>query len=95
MLIRVFHKNMFSACYIVDIHSALTFSDKDLKIESRVKIYNAKMAKLEMACELGCLKKLSISDHVAILVCFGSIISKTSPKKLAHFGQNWVTAATF
>ena len=43
---------------LVDIHSALTFSDKDLKIESRVKIYNAKMAKLEMACELGCLKKI-------------------------------------
>ena len=40
-------------------------------------------------------KNKSISDHVAFLVCFGSIISKTSPKDMDHFDQNWVTAATF
>ena len=33
------------------------------------------------------------SSHFAILVCFGYIISKTSPKKLDHFDENWVTAA--
>ena len=37
----------------------------------------------------------SISDHlvVIILVCFGSIISEISPKKLGHFAKNWVIAA--
>ena len=29
----------------------------------------------------------SISDHLAILVCFGSIISEISPKKLGHFAR--------
>ena len=78
MLIRVFHKNMFSACYIVDIHSALTFSHKDLKIESQVKIYNVKMAKPEMACELGCFKKTKVSQ-IMLLFWYVLGLSKTSP----------------
>ena len=40
----------FGHFYIVDFHSALTFSDRDLKIEGWVKIYNVKMSKTEMAC---------------------------------------------
>ena len=35
------------------------------------------------------IAKKNIFDHFAILVCFGSIISKTSPK-LDHFDENVV-----
>ena len=40
----------FGHFYIVDFHSALTFSDRDLKIEGWVNIYNVKKSKTEMAC---------------------------------------------
>ena len=40
----------FDHFYIVDFHLALTFCDRDLWIEARVKIYNVKMVKTEMPC---------------------------------------------
>ena len=39
----------FDHFYIVDFHLALTFPDRDLWNEGRVKIYNVKMVKTEMA----------------------------------------------
>ena len=42
-----------------------------------------------------CQKTKNISDHLALLVCFVTMISKNCPKKLDHSDQNWVTAATF
>ena len=39
----------FDHFYIVDFHSSLTFPDTDLRNEGRVKIYNVKMFKTEMA----------------------------------------------
>ena len=42
-----------------------------------------------------CQKTKNISDHLALLVCFVTMISKNCPKKLDHSNQNWVTAATF
>ena len=39
-------------------------------------------------------KTKSISNQFLLLVCFGSIISKTCPKKLDHTDENWATAVT-
>ena len=40
-------------------------------------------------------KTQSISDQVPLLVCSVTIISKTSPKKLDNFDENWVSTSTF